>query len=522
IGKDVFPDATKAVVNLGIAMAEGDAANADFHASAIQVGKALNDPIKGLTALRKVGVSFTADQEKQIKALVKAGKVEEAQKVILGELATEFGKAGQAAGTSGAAGARRLNDAVEDLQQNLAQGLDPALTRIRDKLGVVLKDPKVQKAVRDLGTFLGDAAEQGVKFAEDIPWDKVASALKTAAGFAGNLIKAFTNLPPEVQGTIIALAGLNKLSGGAVSGIVSELGKGLIKGVLGMTAGVVNLKAATVIGGGGLPGAAAPAVGAAPAAAAGGLTAGAVATTAAVGVILVGGAAVSLNAIADEAGKNNQLAAQGLTQQEIVAQKFYNANKADQDRIFKQLHGAIPPVSVFESGNAKLGQVLDAQSRIAANIADGGKLQNVANERLEAIRGFASTSAAAADKAKKDQIAAIQQASADQVHTTERHEQNIADKITELNAQARTAAQLAAGDSRSEQAAVARAANQTAAATVTAGGKAAAAGNVVATAVRNKDLSVTVNNRLTVSTRVSVSNDLNAKNNFKSVYNVAF
>src|SRR6185369_6566749 len=248
IGKDVFPDATKAVVNLGIAMAEGDAANADFHASAIQIGKALNDPIKGLTALRKVGVSFTADQEKQIKALVKAGKVEEAQKVILGELATEFGKAGQAAGTSGAAGARRLNDAVEDLQQNLAQGLDPALTRIRDKLGVVLKDPKVQKAVRDLGTFLGDAAEQGVKFAEDIPWDKVASALKTAAGFAGNLIKAFTNLPPEVQGTIIALAGLNKLSGGAVSGIVSELGKGLIKGVLGMTAGVVNLKAATVIG----------------------------------------------------------------------------------------------------------------------------------------------------------------------------------------------------------------------------------------------------------------------------------
>src|SRR6185369_3529819 len=256
IGKDVFPDATKAVVNLGIAMAEGDAANADFHASAIQVGKALNDPIKGLTALRKVGVSFTADQEKQIKALVKAGKVEEAQKVILGELATEFGKAGQAAGTSGAAGARRLNDAVEDLQQNLAQGLDPALTRIRDKLGVVLKDPKVQKAVRDLVTFLGDAAEQGVKFAEDIPWDKVASALKTAAGFAGNLIKAFTNLPPEVQGTIIALAGLNKLSGGAVSGLVSELGKGLVKGVLGITAAQVNIKAATVIGaGGGIPGA---------------------------------------------------------------------------------------------------------------------------------------------------------------------------------------------------------------------------------------------------------------------------
>jgi hypothetical protein len=58
-------------------------------------------------------------------------------------------------------------------------------------------------------------------------------------------------MPAEVQATIIALAGLNKLSGGAVSGIVGELSKGLVKGVLGMTAGVVNLKAGTVIGGGG-------------------------------------------------------------------------------------------------------------------------------------------------------------------------------------------------------------------------------------------------------------------------------
>jgi hypothetical protein len=71
IGKDVFPGATKAVVDLGIAMAGGDVNNANFKASAIQVGKALNDPIKGVTALSKVGVSFTKQQKDQIKALVK-------------------------------------------------------------------------------------------------------------------------------------------------------------------------------------------------------------------------------------------------------------------------------------------------------------------------------------------------------------------------------------------------------------------------------------------------------------------
>jgi hypothetical protein len=42
--------------------------------------------------------------------------------------------------------------------------------------------------------------------------------------------------------------------GGRVGELVGELGKGLIKGVLGMTAGVVNINAGVVNGGGGIPG----------------------------------------------------------------------------------------------------------------------------------------------------------------------------------------------------------------------------------------------------------------------------
>jgi len=88
-------------------------------------------------------------------------------------------------------------------------------------------------------------------------------------------------MPPEVQSTIIALAGLNKLSGGAISGIVGELGKGLIKGVLGINAGVVNVRGAVVNGGGGgIPGAAGAAGGA-----------GLVATAAAAGAVAALGAA---------------------------------------------------------------------------------------------------------------------------------------------------------------------------------------------------------------------------------------
>lgn len=85
IGKDVFPDATQTMLDMSAALGQ------DLKGSAIQLGKALNDPIQGITALRRVGVSFTEEQERQIKVLVESGRTMEAQKLILAELKTEFG-----------------------------------------------------------------------------------------------------------------------------------------------------------------------------------------------------------------------------------------------------------------------------------------------------------------------------------------------------------------------------------------------------------------------------------------------
>jgi phage-related minor tail protein len=65
-GNDIFTQGTKAALNLSTAL------GTDLQASTIQVGKALNDPIKGVTALQRVGVSFTAAQKDQIAAMVKS------------------------------------------------------------------------------------------------------------------------------------------------------------------------------------------------------------------------------------------------------------------------------------------------------------------------------------------------------------------------------------------------------------------------------------------------------------------
>ncbi|ALK08999.1 phage tail tape measure C-terminal domain-containing protein [Blastochloris viridis] len=83
--------------------------------SATQLGKALEDPEQGLTALRRVGVSFTDTQKEMIVGMMKLGDVAGAQRAILDALEQQVGGAGRAEG-SGLAGAFfRASDAVGDL-----------------------------------------------------------------------------------------------------------------------------------------------------------------------------------------------------------------------------------------------------------------------------------------------------------------------------------------------------------------------------------------------------------------------
>jgi len=72
--------------------------------AALQLGKALEEPEIGLSALRRVGVSFTEQQKEQIKTLDFLGKKQEAQSIILKALNEQVGGTGVRAAT-GLAGA---------------------------------------------------------------------------------------------------------------------------------------------------------------------------------------------------------------------------------------------------------------------------------------------------------------------------------------------------------------------------------------------------------------------------------
>ncbi len=70
---------------------------ATITSATMQLGKALQDPIKGVTALTRAGVSFDDQQKAQIKTLVESGDMLGAQKIILKEVGVQFGGAAAAA-----------------------------------------------------------------------------------------------------------------------------------------------------------------------------------------------------------------------------------------------------------------------------------------------------------------------------------------------------------------------------------------------------------------------------------------
>ena len=128
-GNDVFDQATKAALDLSTVM-EGD-----LQASTVQLGKALNDPIKGVGALSKVGVTFTSDQKAMIKTLVESNNVMGAQKIILAEVNREFGGAAKAVGDTFAAAVTRAKDKATDFTRDLIMGLQPILLSIGKTIG---------------------------------------------------------------------------------------------------------------------------------------------------------------------------------------------------------------------------------------------------------------------------------------------------------------------------------------------------------------------------------------------------
>ena len=111
IGRDVFPGAMNAAADMSAVL------GVDLQSAVLQLGKALNDPVLGITALNRAGITFSQEQRDTIKTMVEMNDAAGAQALILEEVNNQMGGVAKAMGDTGFGAVEKLKNAVGDLKE---------------------------------------------------------------------------------------------------------------------------------------------------------------------------------------------------------------------------------------------------------------------------------------------------------------------------------------------------------------------------------------------------------------------
>jgi hypothetical protein len=160
---DGFEQATKAALDMSQVM------GTDLQSSIVMIGKALNDPIKNLSAMTRAGVQFTDSQKETIKTLWEAGDAAGAQAIILKEMESQFGGAAEAARETFAGGVEAAGNALGDMQEELGF----VITKNKLFTGLAKTAEKVfiswGNKIKENRQFLADLVKSGlVKVAQGV------------------------------------------------------------------------------------------------------------------------------------------------------------------------------------------------------------------------------------------------------------------------------------------------------------------------------------------------------------------
>lgn len=147
INKEIFPETMQLALDMSVRFEQ------DLTSSIKMIGKALEDPVRGLTALRKAGVQFDEVQEEQIKKFIKTNDLISAQKKILAELTTQV--AGSAAGAVDeyTEKVNRLGEAWENVMLTTGKALTYFATDVYDFWDVMFRS--IEDKFTKLRNFLG-------------------------------------------------------------------------------------------------------------------------------------------------------------------------------------------------------------------------------------------------------------------------------------------------------------------------------------------------------------------------------
>jgi hypothetical protein len=164
------------------------------------LGKALSDPLAGIGALRKAGITLTDDQKLLVKQLQDTGDIAGAQGVILDALAGKMGTAAEAARNT-------LGGAL--------QGLQNSFNNLLEGNG---SDAGVRDATKAINEFSASLDSPQAKASVSA----IINALVTVAGWVGTVASTFVKAAQQIGNTLGLLGqyaeALQKVGKAALSG----------------------------------------------------------------------------------------------------------------------------------------------------------------------------------------------------------------------------------------------------------------------------------------------------------------
>jgi hypothetical protein len=229
VGGAIYDQAIPAIADMATAM------KSDLSTASIQVGKALNDPVKGVAALSKAGVQFTQDQKDMIKQLVASGDTVGAQTIILKELETQFQGSAKAAADAGLGPLQKFQNRIDDIKEGvgllitnglsfLGPILDKVATFAEKFVGVLVSGKKATGEfsgsvnflvgfLKIMGSIIGFVVERtqrmfanlvrGVEILKDLP--AIGLVVKAFAATFDFIVDAVTNTSAVFAGLKAAI-----------------------------------------------------------------------------------------------------------------------------------------------------------------------------------------------------------------------------------------------------------------------------------------------------------------------------
>lgn len=208
-----FDRATKAALDMSIVFG-GDASQ-----YAIQLGKALQDPEKGLAALKKTGALTRVDIERIGAEFAASGNKAKAFDQILSAIERQVGGAADAAAT----GTSRIRAAFNQMRDELAVPVSEQFDKLADQISK--QTPAIVEAFQAIAPKIADAASKIFNaFATALTGDTanlVALGVLVGNAIMGGIEIAFKQGMSRLGASVLGLSEKFRFAGAGVPGIVA-------------------------------------------------------------------------------------------------------------------------------------------------------------------------------------------------------------------------------------------------------------------------------------------------------------